>query len=468
MRQDAGVDGDAQRISQLVWMLFLKVFDTKEAEWEIVEEDYSPIIPEKYQWRNWAGDEEGMTGDELLEFVDNELFEELSNLEIDEYTDERKILVKEVFSDSYNYMKSGTLMRKVINRINQVDFDDYKERHAFNEIYETILKDLQSAGNSGEYYTPRPITDFIIEMLDPKIEDSVADFACGTGGFLVSSLEYRRNKYNLSIKEREKLQNNVHGVEKKSMPYMLGVTNMILHDIDVPDIVHGNSLNKSLREFKEKDKFDIIAMNPPFGGTEQDIIQMNFPKPFQTSETSDLFMALILFRLKSDGKIGIVLPDGFLSGDESAKINIKKKIIEEFNLHTIVRLPRGVFAPYADVVTNLLFIDNTEPTEEIWFFEHPLPKNYKKYTKTKPIKSSEFDLEKKWWDDRKENKFAWKVNVSEIKKKNYNLDMKNPNRKGKDYNYSNKNIVSNLKENEKKSYELLKEIKEDLKNNGIL
>jgi type I restriction enzyme M protein len=429
MRQDAGVDGDAQRISQLVWMLFLKVFDTKEAEWEIVEEDYTSIIPEKYQWRNWAGDEEGITGDELLEFVDNELFVELSNLEIDEYTDERKILVKEVFSDSYNYMKSGTLMRKVINRINQVDFDNYKERHAFNEIYETILKDLQSAGNSGEYYTPRAVTDFVIEMLDPKIEDSVADFACGTGGFLVSSLEYRRKKNpKMSVDERETMQKGLHGVEKKPMPYMLGVTNLILHDIDNPDILHGNSLTKSLREFTEEDKFDVVAMNPPFGGTEQDIIQMNFPKPFQTSETADLFMTLIMYRLKEDGRAGVVLPDGFFFGTDNAKLEIKKKLLDEFNLHTIVRLPGSVFAPYTSIATNLLFFDkNGEGTDSVWYYELPLPEGYKAFSKTKPMQSKHFEEVKNWWNDREETERAWKVTKEEIIENDYNLDLNNPN-----------------------------------------
>lgn len=464
MRQDAGVDGDAQRISQLVWMLFLKVFDTKEEEWEIVEEDYTPIIPEKYQWRNWAGDEEGITGDELLEFVDNELFEELSNLEIDEYTDERKILVKEVFSDSYNYMKSGTLMRKVINRINQVDFEDYKERHAFNEIYETILKDLQSAGNSGEYYTPRAVTDFVIEMLDPKIEDSVADFACGTGGFLVSSLEHRRKKNpKMSVEERETMQKEIHGVEKKPMPYMLGVTNLILHDIDNPDILHGNSLTKSLREFTEKDKFDVVAMNPPFGGTEQDIIQMNFPKAFQTSETADLFMTLIMYRLKEDGRAGVVLPDGFFFGTDNAKLEIKKKLFDEFNLHTIVRLPGSVFAPYTSIATNLLFFNkNGEGTDSVWYYELPLPEGYKSFSKTKPMQSKHFEEVREWWNDREETERAWQVKKEEIIESDYNLDMNNPNIKEED-NHDPKELLRKYNEVQNEIKGLQELLKKELK-----
>lgn len=429
MRQDAGVDGDAQRISQLVWMLFLKVFDTKEEEWELVEEDYSPIIPEKYQWRKWAGDEEGITGDELLDFVNNELFTELKEIEVDEFTDKRRVIVKEVFSDSYNYMKSGTLMRKVINKINEVEFDDYKERHSFNEIYETILKDLQSAGNAGEYYTPRAVTDFVVEMLDPKIGDSTADFACGTGGFLISSLEYIRDKNpKMSIEERNTLQNNIYGIEKKPMPYMLCITNLILHDIDVPDILHGNALTKNVREYTEEDKSDVIAMNPPFGGTEQDIIKINFPKAFQTSETADLFMTLIMYRLKEDGRVGVVLPDGFLFGNDNTKVEIKKKLLEEFNLHTIVRLPGSVFAPYTSISTNILFFDNNgSGTENIWYYEVPLPEGYKAFSKTKPMQSKHFDGVREWWNDREETEQAWEVKKEEIEERDYNLDINNPN-----------------------------------------
>ncbi|MFW6047059.1 MAG: N-6 DNA methylase [Candidatus Woesearchaeota archaeon] len=462
MRKDPGIDGDAQRISQLVWMLFLKIFDTKEEEWELVEDEYISVIPKKYQWRNWAGNEEGMTGDELLNFVNNELFEDLRKIEIDEYTDERKILVKEIFSDSYNYMKSGTLMRQVINKINQVQFDDYEERHSFNDIYESILKDLQSAGNAGEFYTPRPLTDFVIEMLEPKIGESIADFACGTGGFLVSSLEYLRNKNpNMSVEQRKIILNSIYGVEKKPMPYMLCVTNMILHDVDIPNIIHGNSLTNNVRDYNEKDKFDVIAMNPPFGGEEQEMVKRNFPKLFQTSETADLFMALIMYRLKNSGRAGVVLPDGFLF-DNGAKTNIKKELLNKFNLHTIVRLPEGVFEPYAQVNVNLLFIDGGSPTEEIWFYEHPLPEDYKKYTKTKPIRPIEFSLERNWWNNRKENKYAWKISIDDIEKNNYNLDFKNPHQDNKKP-HSTDEIVSNIKVNMKRSKIILRELEEVLK-----
>jgi len=463
MRQDAGVDGDAQRISQLVWMLFLRIFDAKEEEWELVEKDYTFVIPEKYQWRNWAGDEEGMTGEQLLEFVENDLFPTLSDMEVDQYTEQRKILVKEVFSDSYNYMKSGTLMRKVINKINEVDFDDYQERHSFNEIYETILKDLQSAGNAGEYYTPRAVTDFIVEMLNPKVGESIADFACGTGGFLVSSLEHVRNNNDLSIEEREFFQENIHGVEKKSMPYMLCVTNMILHDIDVPDIIHGNSLTKNLRDFKEEDKYHVIAMNPPFGSKEQDIIQMNFPKSFQSSETADLFMALIIYRLKRDGRVGVIVPDGFMFGNDNPKTNLKKKLINDLDLHTIVRLPGSVFAPYTSISTNILFFDNKKnDNEDIWYYEVPLPEGYKAFSKTKPMQSKHLDGVREWWDNREESEHSWKVKKEKIRERDYNLDIKNPNEPEKE-THDPKELLRRYNEVENEIKSLQEELKNELK-----
>lgn len=433
MRMDSGVDGDAQRISQLTWMLFLKIFDTKEQEEWVFEDDYDlkgPFVPEKYQWGNWAGVRKAdrMSSDELIEFVE-ELFKELKNLSVDEHTDRRKILVRDVFEDSNNYMKSGVLLWQVIDKINEIDFGDYKERHAFNDIYETILKDLQSAGNAGEYYTPRAVTDFVIDRLNPQIGEKVADFACGTGGFLISALEHMKaSKDNLTTEESETIKNSLHGIEKKPMPHLLCCTNMILHDIDFPDILHENSLATDVRDYPEEKKYDVIAMNPPFGGTEEDGIKMNFPAEYRTSETADLFMALILHRIKKGGRIGIVLPDGFLFGNDNAKIALKKKLLNEFNLHTIVRLPNGVFAPYTDINTNLLFFNyNGSGTEEVWYYEHKLPEGYKKYTKTKPIRLEEFKAEQEWWDKREENEFAWKVSKEEIIERDYNLDFKNPN-----------------------------------------
>lgn len=437
MRQDAGVDGDAQRISQLVWMLFLKVYDAKEAEWELFEEDYESIIPEDLRWRNWAEDEEGMTGDELLEFVNERLFKELKDLTVDETTDKRALIVKSVFEDSYNYMKSGTLLRQLINKLNEIDFDEYEDRHAFNDIYETILKDLQSAGNAGEYYTPRVLTDFIIEMLNPQIGEQVADFACGTGGFLVSSLKHLENQIK-TVEDRKIVQSSLFGIEKKPLPHLLCMTNLLLHDVDSPNILRDNSLSTNVRDYREKDKYDVIAMNPPFGGVEEVGIQINFPTEFRTSETADLFMTLIMYRLKETGRVGVILPDGFLFGDDNAKVAIKEKLLSEFNLHTIVRVPNGVFAPYTSIATNILFFDKTKPTEKIDYYQVPLPEGIKNgFTKTRPFRTEHLQGVKDWWNNReKEDINAYSVTIEEIKKANYNLDFKNPNNGKEEKEYS--------------------------------
>lgn len=426
MRQDAGVDGDAQRISQLTWMIFLKVFDAKEEEWELSYDDYTPIIPEDLRWSFWAANDEGMTGDELLDFINNKLFKGLKEMELDSNSDPKAFLVKTVFEDSYNYMKSGALIRQVINKLNEIDFTASEDRHLFNDIYENILRDLQSAGNAGEFYTPRPVTQFIVDMLNPKLGEKVADFACGTGGFLTCSIENLK-KQQKSVEDLKILGETVFGVEKKPLPHMLATTNLILHDIDVPQIKHDNSLMKNVRDLKPSEYMDVIAMNPPFGGIEEDGVLTNFPQQFQTKETADLFMTLIMYRLSEKGRAGVVLPDGFLFG-EGTKTKIKEKLLSEFNLHTIVRMPNGVFAPYTGINTNLLFFEKGKPTEEVWYFEHPLPEGYKNYTKTKPIRYEEFDLEKAWWNNREENQYAWKVSIEDIKNRNYNLDFKNPNK----------------------------------------
>ena len=464
MRQDAGVDGDAQRISQLVWMLFLKVYDAKEAEWELFEEDYKSIIPEDLRWRNWAKDEEGMTGDELLEFVNERLFKELKDLTVDETTDKRALIVKTVFEDSYNYMKSGTLLRQVINKLNELDFDDYEDRHAINDIYETILRDLQSAGNAGEYYTPRVLTDFIIEMLNPQIGEKIADFACGTGGFLVSALKHLEKQIK-TVEDRRIVQSSLFGIEKKPLPHLLCMTNMLLHDIDSPNILRDNSLSTNVRDYTEKDKYDVVAMNPPFGGIEEDGIQINFPTEFRTSETADLFMTLIMFRLKEGGRAGVILPDGFLFGDDNAKIAIKKKLLSEFNLHTIVRLPNGVFAPYTSIATNILFFDKTKPTEKIDYYQVPLPKDLKNgFTKTKPFKTEHLQGVKAWWHNRdKEDKNAYSATIEEIEKANYNLDIKNPNNGSEEKEYSLNELLTIMRDKSENINRLIGELSEVLK-----
>lgn len=435
MRQDAGINGDAQRIEQIVWMLFLKLYDAKESEWEIYEDNYTSIIPDEYRWRNWAIDKKdgkAITGSEMESFI-TQLFVHLKDLEVDENTDTRGRLVQEVFTDLNNYMKDGVLIRQVVNVLNEIDLTDFKVRHAFNEIYETILKELQSAGKSGEFYTPRALTDFIVKMVEPKIGESVADFACGTGGFLVSALNYMKESVE-DANDNEILNNSFYGVEKKSLPYLLCVTNMLLHDINNPKIIRGNSLEVNVRDYEEQDKFDVILMNPPYGGTEKKAIQQNFPADLRNSETADLFMVEILYRLKHNGRVGIVLPDGFLFGNDNTKVAIKKKLIEECNLHTIVRLPSSIFAPYTSIATNLLFFDKTKKTDEIWFYRMDMPDEYKAFSKTKPVELKHLQPVIDWWNNRKEIKDikedeslneTWKSKkfaVSEIEELNYNLD----------------------------------------------
>lgn len=426
MRQDTGVDGDAQRISQLVWMIFLKIFDDKEQEYELIDEKYKSPIPENLRWRNWAANEEGMTGDELLDFINNDLFKALKELKFNENDDPKGFIVKEVFEDSYNYMKSGTLIRQVVNKINSgLDFTSSTDRHTFNDLYEQILKDLQSAGNSGEYYTPRAVTQFIVDTINPQIGEKVLDAACGTGGFLVCAYEHMKNQVN-NPKDKELLNKSIIGIDKKPLPHLLAITNLILHGIETPEIRRDNALSRPLRDYTDKDKVDVIVMNPPFGGVEEEGIQANFPSSFKSKETADLFLILIITLLKNGGRAGIVLPDGTLFG-EGVKTRIKEKLLEECNLHTIIKLPNGVFSPYTGIKTNILFFEKGSPTKDIWYFEHPYPTGVKSYNKTKPINIKEFDLEKAWWNNREESEGAWKVSIDEIKAKNYNLDSKNPN-----------------------------------------
>lgn len=463
MRQDVGVDGDAQRIAQLVWMIFLKIYADKEAELELLQDDYQSPIPEALRWENWASNTEGMTGDELLDFVNNRLFpglKELSNVE----PGTRGHIVMEVFRDSYNYMKSGTLMRQIINKINEIDFNSSEDRHLFNDFYETFLKDLQSAGNAGEFYTPRAVTQFMVDMTNPQLGEKVLDPATGTGGFLKSSIEHLMKQAN-TTEERKIVQESIIGIEKKQLPHVLAVTNLILHDVDIPNIRHDNSLSRPIRDYSAKEKVDVIVTNPPFGGIEEDGIQANFPTSFRTKETADLFMVLILTLLKENGRGAVVLPDGFLFG-EGSKTRIKEKLLEECNLHTIVRLPNGVFAPYTGIRTNILFFEKGKSTKEIWYFEHPYPTGQKSYTKTKPIRVEEFELEKKWWDNREENEYAWKATIEEIEQKGYNLDIKNPNCGKATENRTTKQMLNDLVRSEQKILQYIKEIEKQLE--GLL
>ncbi len=415
MRMDAGINGDAQRIEQMVWMLFLKVYDAKEDDWELNEDNYESIIPEDLRWRNWAkADSNGhaMTGDKLLNFVNNTLFPVLKGNDVKEGdtiiyegikvtpdTPIKKAIVKSAFEDANNYMKDGVYLRQVIDVIDEIEFDDVKESHAFGFIYEEILRELQSAGSSGEFYTPRAVTEFVALMIKPKLGEKMADFACGTGGFITSWLG-QLSKQVTDTSAQKQLDDSIYGIEKKPFPYLLCVTNMLLHDIEVPNIYHMNSLKHNLLDYTDADKFDVILMNPPYGGHEDKSIQGFFPDDLASSETADLFMSVILYRLKKNGRAAIVIPDGFLFGLDNAKVNIKKKLIGEFNLHTVVRLPGSVFSPYTSITTNLLFFDNTKPTTETWFYRVDIPSDRKHFSKTKPMELKHFDDCIAWWNNR--------------------------------------------------------------------
>lgn len=404
MRNDAGINGDAQRIEQIVWMLFLKVYDAKEQDWDMDEENYVSIIPEECRWANWAVDDKSgsaMTGDTLLNFVNNTLFPTLKNLPVTASTPIKKAIVQTTFADANNYMKDGVLLRQVINVIDELDLSDYEESHAFGEIYESILKELQSAGSAGEFYTPRAVTDFMSKMIQPKIGEKMADFACGTGGFITSWLK-ELDKQVTTTADKEKYNNSIYGIEKKQFPYMLCITNMLLHDLDVPQVFHSNSLLHDVLDYTEDDQFDVILMNPPYGGSEKAEVKNHFPSDLASSETADLFISVIMYRLKKNGRAAVILPDGFLFGTDNAKKNIKKKLLSEFNLHTVVRMPGSVFAPYTSITTNILFFDRTKPTEETWFYRLDMPEGYKHFSKTKPMKLEHFEPVIEWWNNREE------------------------------------------------------------------
>lgn len=430
MRNDAGINGDAQRIEQIAWMLFLKVYDAKEQDWEWDDEEYISIIPEECRWQNWAADDRtgiAMTGDKLLNFVNNTLFPTLKNLPVDATTPIKKAIVQTTFADANNYMKDGVLLRQVINVIDELDLGDYEESHAFGEIYETILKELQSAGSSGEFYTPRAVTDFMAKMIEPKIGEQVADFACGTGGFLTSWLKELATKIK-TTDDQAAFDASIYGIEKKQFPYMLCITNMLLHGIDVPKIYHDNSLLKDVLDYTADDQFDVILMNPPYGGNEKNEVKNHFPADLASSETADLFMSVIMYRLKRNGRAAVILPDGFLFGTDNAKVAIKKKLFSEFNLHTIIRMPHSVFAPYTSITTNILFFDRTKATEETWFYRLDMPEGYKNFSKTKPMELKHFEMAMEWWKNREEINIdgfdkAKKYSVDEIVARHYNIDL---------------------------------------------
>lgn len=447
MWKDKGVDGDAQRLAQIVFLLFLKVFDFKEEERELIDDDYSTVIPEGYRWRDWANPEDvkdALTGQALMDFVNNELFPVLrgqavknaEGVEVVPFSrdDDKANLVKQVMREATNYMKDGVLLRQVINELNNVDLERADDAHEFNIIYEEMLSDLQK--NNGEFYTNRAITQFAIERIDPRVGMTTGDFAAGTGGFLVDSIKYQLGQLgDGDVEGYNTIMNSIKACEFKPLPYQLLVTNLFLHGVETPDVYPESALDKRLSDYTAADCVDRIAMNPPYGGmtTEQD--RNNFPADMRSSESFDLFIQLIIKRLARNGKAIVVLPDGFLFGTDNIKVNIKKKLLSECNLHTVIRLPQSCFAPYTSIATNLLFFDKTGPTEETWFYRLDMPEGYKHFSKTKPMKREHFAPVDEWWDKRESipdknedgeetgTYKSQKYSIDEIEKNGYNIDL---------------------------------------------
>lgn len=454
-RKDPGLSGDAQRIEQLGWMIFLKLFDDKDKEKEILDIKYKSPIPTDLQWRAWAENDEGITGDELINFVNNKLFPTLKDLKVSA-DNKLGVIIRKIFDGTNNYMKSGTTFRQAINKLNEIDFNSSKEHHIFNAIYEDVLQGLATKKDTGEFYTPRAVTQFIVDMVNPQLGEKVMDPACGTSGFLVCAIEHLKKQVK-SINDQKLLQDTILGTELKPLPYMLSVVNLITHDIEVPQIENGDSLSREYNSIKQKDRVEIIVANPPFGGVVGDGMETNFPLNYRTKESADLFLILFIQLLTDGGRAGIVLPDGSLTG-EGVKARVREKLLTDCNLHTIVRLPQSVFAPYATVNTNLLFFEKGKPTKEIWYYEHTLPEGAKAYSKTKPIRLEEFEPLKQWWQNRTESEVAWKVSIEAIKERGYDLDIKNPNKVVEEVTYDKNAIISKLQKSFKISLSLIDEL----------
>lgn len=457
MWQDTGLNGDAQRIEQLGWMLFFKIFSDKDQELELLDDNYKSPIPTELHWENWAGDDEGMTGDELYNFVENTLFPTIRNIPV--VDNKRALILREVFEGNNNYMKSGINIRKVLNKLNELDFNIAKDRHAFGELYETILKNLQSAGKSGEFYTPRAITQFLTEMIDPQIGEKVLDPASGTGGFLTGVTEHLR-KENTSIETLKQIQDNVTGWEYKPLPFLLATTNLILHDVEVPNITFRDALDQPLTNYTEKDRVDVIVHAAVSGGIILNNNETNFPQNLRTKETADLYLILIIHLLRMGGRAGVAFTDAVLTGD-GAKREIREKLLIECNLHTIIKLPKSVFQPYP-VATNLLFFTKGQPTREIWYYEHRLMTGQKSYSKTKPIRPEEFQPIKDWWNNRTESEVCWKVHIETIKQRGYDLDIKNPHVEEEEHEHTSQEIIGLLEKSFAKSNDLLANIRGEL------
>jgi type I restriction enzyme M protein len=426
MRKDAGLNGDLDRIPQLAWMLFLKAFDGLEQNREVTDPDFRPAIEAPYRWRDWAADPNGPTGEALQQFVNGKLLPYLRELTGVGAHDPRDVLAA-VFKETNNRMLSGYLLRDVVNKINEINFASSDDIHTMAHLYESMLREMRdAAGDSGEFYTPRPVIRFMVQQLDPKLGDIVLDPACGTGGFLVETLEHLRPKVK-TVGQLRTLHANLRGIEKKPLPYLLGMMNLCLHEVGQPNIIRANALARPITQISKADRVDVILTNPPFGGEEEKSIQANFPTDKQTSETAWLFLQLVIRQLREGGACGIVVPNGLLFGD-GVGARIKKQLLTECKLHTVVRLADGVFEPYTAIPSNLLFFEKTGRTKETWFYEIPAPEGRKKYSKTKPMRFEEFAECQAWWEKREGNERAWRVPIGDLEANGFNLDLKNPNR----------------------------------------
>ena len=468
MRKDAGLNGDLDRIPQLSWVMFLKCFDDFEQRREVTEKKYRPAIEPPYRWRDWAGDpDKGTTGEALLKFVNDDLFPYLRGLTGAGAGDARDVLAA-VFKETYNRMLSGYLLRDVVNLVNRINFNSSDDIHTLGHLYESMLREMRdAAGDSGEFYTPRPVIRFIAQQVNPRLGETVLDPAVGTGGFLVEAYEHLKPQVK-SVEDRRQLQEEtLSGVEKKPMPYLLGMMNLLLHGLDTPNLRRDNALSHPLSQITDRARYNVIMTNPPFGGEEERGIQDNFPEATRTSETALLFLQFIMRSLKRGGRCGMVVPNGVLFGD-GVCARIKKELLENFNLHTIVRLPNGVFAPYTSIPTNLLFFDKTGSTKEIWYYEHPLPEDRKQYTKTRPLQFEEFAACQAWWSNRQENERSWLVPVEGVLKTDsdgrpvVNLDLKNP-RAAQGYEHMPpEQLVDDILAKERRIEQLLTEIRAEL------
>ena len=459
MRKDKGLNGDLDRLPQLSWLLFLKCFDDleirREAEAAMRGERYTPAIPAKFRWRDWAADpDKGATGPDLIDFVNNHLLPRLRGLN---GAPQRQVIAA-VFAETYNRMLSGYLLRDVVNLVNGVNFNSSDDIFTLGHLYESMLKEMRdAAGDSGEFYTPRPVVRFIVERTKPKIGDRILDPAAGTGGFLVEAYEFLKPQQK-TAKDRETLQTRMlHGVEKKPMPYLLGMMNLLLHGVESPNLRRDNALKTPLREIGERDRYDVIVTNPPFGGEEERGIQLNFPEATRASETALLFMQFIMRSLAPGGRCGMVVPNGTLFGDGVAA-RVKQQLLEDFDLHTVVRLPNGVFAPYTSIPTNLLFFDKPGPTKDIWYYELPLPEGRKNYTKTQPMQDAEFAECRELWDRREIGPRSWLVRAEDVAANNYNLDIKNPNRQDDYAHMPPERLAADIAAREARIAELMAEI----------